>query len=76
MGKKMIRIAPSLLACDFKNLDKEMKRVIKSKADWIHLDIMDGNFVNNISLNLVEHCSLNSFLKFLFWKFLLVSFFV
>lgn len=48
MAKK-IRIAPSLLAADFRFLDKEMKRVIKAKADWIHLDIMDGHFVNNIS---------------------------
>ena len=49
MAKKIIRVSPSLLACDFLNLDKEMNRVIKSKADWIHIDIMDGHFVNNIS---------------------------
>ncbi|MCI5745112.1 MAG: ribulose-phosphate 3-epimerase [Erysipelotrichaceae bacterium] len=49
MEKKIIRVAPSFLAADFKFLDKEMKRVIKAKADWIHLDIMDGKFVNNIS---------------------------
>lgn len=49
MAKKVIRVAPSLLAADFRFLDKEMKRVIKSHADWIHVDIMDGHFVPNIS---------------------------
>ncbi len=49
MEKKIIRIAPSLLSADFRFLDKEMKRVIKSNANWIHVDVMDGHFVPNIS---------------------------
>jgi ribulose-phosphate 3-epimerase len=42
-------IAPSLLACDFGKFAKETQRASRAKAHWLHLDIMDGHFVHNIS---------------------------
>lgn len=43
-------IAPSILAADFANLEREVKMINQSQADWIHIDIMDGVFVPNISM--------------------------
>jgi len=43
------RIAPSILAADFGNLQRDIEMVNHSEADWFHLDIMDGVFVPNIS---------------------------
>lgn len=45
----MILVSPSLLAADFLNLDSEIEMINRSEADWLHLDIMDGVFVPNIS---------------------------
>ena len=42
-------VAPSLLAADFRHLDRAIELVNTSEADWFHLDVMDGNFVPNIS---------------------------
>jgi len=61
-GCKLVKIAPSILSADFRNLSDEIREVEKAEADLIHLDIMDGHFVPNITfgpmiVNFVRLCT-------------------
>jgi ribulose-phosphate 3-epimerase len=48
----MTLVAPSIFAADFANLEREVRMINGSQADWIHIDIMDGVFVPNISMGI------------------------
>lgn len=57
------KIAPSILSADFLNLQRDIEMINESEADWIHLDIMDGVFVPNLTFGIPIISAVNKYAK-------------
>lgn len=69
----MIKISPSLLAADFSKLQDEVKKVENAGAEWLHLDVMDGMFVPNISFGPCVIASLRKHVNMFFDVHLMIN---
>lgn len=68
-----ILIAPSILAADFANLGRDIEALDKAGADWLHIDVMDGHFVPNISFGASVMASVRKYSKKPFDVHLMIS---
>ena len=70
---KKIKISPSILSADFSQLGKEIKRLEKGGADLIHVDVMDGHFVPNLTIGPPVIKSLRKYTNLIFDVHLMIS---
>ena len=73
MKQRPLRIAPSILAADFSKLGEEVRAIDKGGADWVHIDVMDGHFVPNISFGAPVMQSIRSHTKMPFDVHLMIA---
>ena len=69
----MVIIAPSILSADFSKLGEEIKAVEKAGADWIHIDVMDGHFVPNITIGPIVVSKIRNLSKIFFDVHLMIE---
>ena len=72
MGRD-VKIAPSILAADFADFGREIQAVEEQGADWIHVDVMDGHFVPNITIGPPVIKTLRNYTKLPFDVHLMIS---